>query len=130
MTWTLKKLLDYETGDSWNGTHFRDISAASNSRAGIATVNSDNQMHPGQIVSLDLSLDELKEQIKSGEVAGCRYFGDFAVAAHGVVPDFCVEGARDGAFFMHVDKVYFAGVELLRDIKVNFPYRFKKPGPA
>jgi len=62
-------------------------------------------MHPGQMVSAELSLDEVKSQTESGELANTRYFGDFAVTAKGIVPGLRVEGERPGAFYWHVNHV-------------------------
>jgi hypothetical protein len=107
MVWTLKQILDHETGDSWNGTHYRNLSVQFNAKSQIVTVVSENEMHPGEIVKADFGLDDVKAQVKSGELSDARYFGAFAAASKGVLPGINVNGLRPGAFLKHVDHVSF-----------------------
>src|SRR5690606_9455738 len=82
--WTLKQILDHETGDSSNGTHYRDISTVYDAGANKVAVISSNQMHSSEKCAVILTLDELKAQID--DARGARYFGDFCVSAKGILP--------------------------------------------
>lgn len=104
---TLKDLLDYESGDSWNGTHFREISVAFNAASQTVTVTSTNEMYSHEKFSVDVPFDDVKKQVNSGELKDARYFGSFATAAQRVLPGLEVEFIRPGMFSDHVGKVAF-----------------------
>ncbi len=73
MSWTLFEILDFETGDSWNGTHGRNIRLGF-SKTGI-DVTSQNAMHRSESKIASFSPEEMHHQIKAARKA--RYFKDF-----------------------------------------------------
>jgi len=105
--WSLWALLDHESGDPTNGTHFRNITVAFNEKAQSVTVTSANDMFSHEKISAEYSFDEVKRQVASGALKGARYYGDFAIAAKDVLPGMTVEGIDTRGFFGRVGKVSF-----------------------
>jgi hypothetical protein len=73
----LTQILDYETGDSWNGTHGRNISVkAQDDRIEVI---SENAMHEREQRAVTFTFEEIIEQFEEARQA--RYFRDFCYAA-------------------------------------------------
>lgn len=77
---SLKGILDYESGDSWHGTHFRSISVRFNEGAQTVTVESQNSYCALDTYSRDFDLVEAKRQLDAGELKGAKHLDVFSAA--------------------------------------------------
>lgn len=78
--WNLKELIDYTSGDSWNGTHDRTINVTFTDSEHVTVANEYNDHGPSNIFTLAHITDELDN------IRDARYFSDFCFELARVVP--------------------------------------------
>jgi hypothetical protein len=99
MAGRLYDILDYETGDSWNGTHGRIITIEAEGNKFV--VVSENALHEHEKRRATFTLDEIREQWEGAKDA--RYYQDFCAEAVGRIPGVMGIPGHHGA----VSDIYF-----------------------
>lgn len=82
MARTLKEVLDYRSGDSWNGTHDRCVDVSVQEDGSIVVDNNYSNHH----VTKSFTAEQICDQL--GEAREARYYRDFCYEAGRKIPGF------------------------------------------
>ena len=122
MAQTLKEVLDYGSGDSWNGTHDRWVDVSVREDGSIVVDNNYNNHHVAESFTVEQICDQL------GEAREARYYLAFCYEAGKKIPGFfAVTDDRGSATDITNPLMIEADVKrgVKNNLTVNRPLRFK-----